>query len=266
MYGFHSDIDPDVIKVVKDNNLDCIQYMPGGRITFSCPDCTDKILLCLRNSIDVVFHSPLCTYVVSDKELVLRLTRQYFLELDAVLSKVCSVVGDRLFKVVIHAGSTSNKSTSEQVIKSFCDFILNNTRHIILCIENDVGSKSGSRVGSVSFLNSIVSEINNPRIKLCIDTNHSWGHPKEDFDVTDISHWDAIIHNVGVIHLNCIPSICARYAMRDRHSEFLIEDSGESTKWLSSLYKRNYDVSYITERSSYILSIKDYDYLRGNNI
>ncbi len=224
--------------------------------------------MALKAGIIPVFHAPLVCYCFANKPVVFTRTIIYLKNLDYYVNAYNAKNGlTKKYCVVVHAGSLDDKDPAvrEAALRDFCGRFLQETKHLILCIENDVGSKGGTRIGSVPFLYQFVSKFNHPRVKLCIDTNHAWGHEKDAFDVTNINDWDSIMDEVYVIHFNCIPQISTRYDHRDRHSEFLLEDSAYgATEWLLELFKRNYRAFYITERNSYELSARDYEWVLKN--
>jgi endonuclease IV len=260
-YGCHTDITEYSIQFLKQNNMDCLQLMPGGQLSYAPGDIQDKLALAKANNIGVVFHAPLCCYAISDNPRTTFLTMRYLVALDEQVKKFDSSKG---YCVVLHAGSYSDlsKHTRMDLLIDFCTKFLDSTSNLVLCIENDVGSSRGTRVGDVLFLYSLCKKMNNPRIKLCVDTNHAWGHESLEFDVTSLDHWDKISDEIRVIHLNCIPPECPRYGHRDRHSDNLIQDSGDNAYWLLRLYAKNYKAFYITERSTLELSAEDYRWLR----
>lgn len=267
-YGCHLDITDTNILLMKKSGFQCTQYMPGGELAYTPGNQFPKIELALSYGIVPVFHAPLVCYCVANKKAVVTRTLIYLKTLDYYVSAYNRKYNlHKQFCVVVHAGSLDDKSVEarENALREFCGRFLKDTQYLTLCIENDVGSKGGTKIGSVSFLYNFVSKFNNPRIKLCIDTNHAWGHEQEPFDVTSLEDWDSIIDEVRVIHFNCIPEISKRYEHKDRHSDDLLENSCYgATSWLLELFKRNYRAFYITERNSYELSARDYEWVLKN--
>ncbi len=265
-FGCHAEPTVQNMDLLYKNNLTCVQFMPGGRLSYNCPKLVQRITVCCGRGIVPVFHAPLCCYAVSDKENILSATKAYIRRLDSEVKQfkdLWKVEG--LFNLVIHVGSLQNHDEGyrKTKLKEFCSWFLAETSNLRLCLENDAGSKNGNRVGSVSLLREVVRDIDDNRICLCIDTNHAWGDNDPGFDVTNMNDWEDIAPYVRVIHLNCIPSICTRGAHLDRHSTYLIEDSGDSVSWIQQLYQRAFNAMYITERDSIELSLKDYTFLRG---
>jgi deoxyribonuclease-4 len=74
--------------------------------------------------------------------------------------------------VIVHIGSHQGRgfdTAKEQIVKSI-NKILEETKDCDLLLENDAGQNG--KIGSIEEIAYLISEINNPRLKVCFDTAH----------------------------------------------------------------------------------------------
>ena len=151
------------------------------------------------------------------------------------LSRVCESIG--IEHIVTHIGGVALGSTVQQgiqAIKQFCLAWLRQTRdhHTVLCLETDPGSKTGRKIGTLTVLYKIVQEINNPRIRLCFDTEHVYA---SGYDLSDSKLNQLALEASGVIHLNSVPSYVELGSYLDRHSKDYLRESKQLT-YLREIY------------------------------
>ncbi|MBU1200813.1 deoxyribonuclease IV [Patescibacteria group bacterium] len=74
--------------------------------------------------------------------------------------------------VIVHIGSHQGRgfdSTKDQVVK-LIKKLLKNTQDTPFIIENSAGEKN--KIGSIEEINTLVNQINSPRVKICLDSAH----------------------------------------------------------------------------------------------
>ena len=132
-------------------------------------------LLRTREGITVVVHAP---YTVSlcknPADPIFIATLQYLVE----VAKRYDELGVKY--LVTHIGGRSKDNTigeASTYIWEFCRRWLKMTEgcNIHLCLENDTGSKGGTKMGYIPVLASIVKKLNDPRLRMTYDSEHAYG-------------------------------------------------------------------------------------------
>ena len=173
---------------------------------------------------DIIYHVHLALPVTAagDKnDRPWKATLRYAVE----ASHHCNILGIR--NMVLHTGSNPHGIQSAYSnLMEFCwRFLMVTEGHnTVLCLENDVGSKKGTRMGHVPLLMKVVKEIGHPRIRLCLDTNHAWGNNWK-FDIENMNHVTKALEYTALVHLNSIPEECQKGGHVDRHSFTLLEEA-----------------------------------------
>jgi len=142
------------------------------------------------------------------------------------IARVLNSVGGG--KIVTHAGSIEDSYDIENGIsnaKFFCeDFEDRAGKYgIELCLENDAGSKKGTRVGNIKNIAEIVKDRQPGVVGTCFDTEHALAYGE---DLCDWDYIEGVVNRSSIVHLNAIPSDVRPGSMIDKHSDVLIEHSG----------------------------------------
>ena len=141
--------------------------------------------------------------------------------------QIASQIG--VSRLVTHIGAISGSqsiTTGYYALFNFCSQWLELTEglDVILCLENDAGSNTGKKIGSLKLLYKVIKEMKHPRIRMCFDTEHAYAN---GFDLSQEDILQKVLAISSVVHLNAIPSYVERGSHIDRHSETLIQDSKE---------------------------------------
>lgn len=197
--------------------------------------------------LNIVVHGPFVVSLVKDD------AQHYCRSLKCLinLSKVCSTINSKY--LVTHIGGIKEGQSFESGVKTLINFCMDwvsstEDDGTILCLETDPGSSTGRKIGSLTLLYKVVSYLNHPRIKICLDTEHSFAN---GFDLNNYQVKYLLDSNqVAVIHLNSIPSNVKQGGHLDRHSDCLIKDGQHSDRILYT-YKiaKEYNIPCILERS-----------------
>lgn len=226
------------------------QVFIGSPRTLKIPSFEElRLLKRLHPEIDIVVHTP---YVVSlcknPAEPITAATMRYYIEMARQLDI------SNVKYMVSHIGGISSKETIKRGAVYIYDFCLKwlqateGTR-TILCLENDCGSKAGTKMGYAKILAAIVKKINNPRIRMCLDTNHAYS---AGFELS-IDNLNKLKPYVSVIHFNAIPSYIEFGCHLDRHSITSLDESKEDMyKVYKLLFNNEIPFIYEVEGEPYI--------------
>ena len=205
--------------------------------------------------VDLIIHGPYVSSLVTSNKALYNNSLQYYID----LSKLMSVLGSN--KLVVHIGSRKESeplSESYNRLKDFCYKWLDSTEglDIKLCLENDCGSKKGTRVGSLTLLNRLIREINNPRIRLTLDTQHAYAN---NLDLSDLDKIKYLLEITEVLHLNAIPKEVEMNSHKDRHSTTYIKDSKNGSKEILNIASLAYNkgIPMILERKDDLVIYSD---------
>jgi len=125
--------------------------------------------------------------------------------------------------VIVHIGShlgAGFDSAKEQVVASL-ERILSLTEGCDLLLENDAGQNG--KIGSIEELSFLINRINDPRLKICLDTAHLF---ESGIDLRDLSRVEEFVANLKemklldklvCIHLN--DSATDLDSHRDNHAD-----------------------------------------------
>ena len=165
-FGPHAEVTLDNISKCYNNKLTCIQFMPGGEYGYNCGGNILKDLIYINPyKIQPVIHATLTCMVCSDKPQVVGATLSYLSQVESELEKYLDYCAKNdcvnfikfPVPVVVHAGSLkAGASGLEEAVGKFMYHFTKNCKLMTLCIENDVGSKGGTRVGFVSSLVNVI--------------------------------------------------------------------------------------------------------------
>lgn len=187
---------------------------------------------------DIVIHSPYWVQLgrsMNDKAF----TRT--LDYTIKVAKEMQRVGQKYY--VTHIGTRTEDMSIAQSAKSIYTFCLKwlwetMGSDVILCLENDSGSKKGTKMGSVKVLNYVIREINDPRVRMTFDTEHAYAN---GFDLSCVEKLEAIKDIVSVVHFNSIPAEVGRGSHLDRHSTTTFSECKKGYEYLHNVYKVMYD-------------------------
>lgn len=171
-----------------------------------------------KNNLGPVFiHALYLVNLASDKD-------------DLVQKSIDSLVydlqnGDQINSsgVVIHIGSHQGRgfeSVKYQLVENIKK-IISLTKNTKLLLENDAGQNG--KIGSIEELGFLLSEVNNDRVGVCLDTAHLFA---SGFDLRDTQHTknliqllsaEKVLDKVALIHLNDSATDLA--SGRDNHAD-----------------------------------------------
>lgn len=218
------------------------------------PSYTDIALFKNRHpEVEVVVHAP---YVVS---LCKEQTDKNYIATLSYLIKVAKKLDSLGVKyLVTHIGARKQDMSvkaSAVSILNFCFKWLMATQgcNIQLCLENDSGSKKGTKMGHIKVLGLVIRKINSPRIRMCYDVEHSYA---AGFDCESVDELSKLKDIVSVVHWNAVPSYVESGSHLDRHSETSFYESK-----INNMVQ--YEVLYDGQRP-FIFEVKSKDYYDEN--
>lgn len=192
------------------------QVFIGSPRSLSVPSFNDLAILLKRHpELEIVVHSP---YVVSlcknsaDKNYIATLgyTIAVANELDKLGVKY----------LVTHIGARPESMTIKEStlnILNFCQKFEWSTQgtKIKLCLENDSGSKKGTKMGHMKVLAAVIRKMNSERIRMTFDSEHAYAAGFDIESEDEIRQYEDII---DVVHWNSVPGNVEFGGHLDRHS------------------------------------------------
>lgn len=187
---------------------------------------------------DIVVHSPYWVNMAKDS------TDENFkntLSYSVAMARELQRVGQKYY--VTHIGarySDMSVGSSMNYIRNFCEMWLWNTKDtdVTLCLENDSGSKKGTKMGSIKVLETIIRDIDNPRLRMTFDSEHAYAN---GFRLDNIERLRELSDIIAVVHFNSIPQMVGRGSHVDRHSETTFKDCKNGFGYLYNVYEVLYD-------------------------
>ncbi|MFH2019198.1 MAG: deoxyribonuclease IV [bacterium] len=119
----------------------------------------------------------------------------------------CAAIGGA--GVVLHIGSHQGRgweSARELVISEIKEVLAHTPKEAILLLENSAGQKG--KIGSLAELHDILSVLNSPRLKICLDTAHAFEAGYNFAVPTGLEIWVSEIkkyltpQKIELLHLN----------------------------------------------------------------
>ncbi len=235
LIGAHISSSGGILKIpkrAKEIGAECIQIFAGSpkRYDVRIPEkeSIDKYREELeKNGISLVYiHASYLLNLASEKS---ELKRKSIESLKNTLY-FSSAIGAK--GVVYHPGSPKGKDKEKAIfreIKSLEEVILDTPESSTVFIENTAGKKKiGTTQEEIGF---IVHKINSPRVKVCIDTAHSFEAGLiEDFEKNNILFWlkewkkKINLHDIGLLHIN--DSLTKFNSQHDRHANIGLGEIG----------------------------------------
>lgn len=172
--------------------------------------------------LEIVCHGPYVTSLLALPSTNLHHTSVKYLN---NISDACIKSGIR--KLVMHLGGMTQGAGIKETTMSLLGILLNwsiryQSSPLTLCLENDSGSKNGRLLGTLKYIVPIIKQVDNPQIRLCLDTEHAHAAG------LDLTHSDTVAHILEyaeVVHLNACPVNVERGSHIDRHSDTLFTDA-----------------------------------------
>jgi endonuclease IV len=220
------------VKRIKDRGV--YQIFLGSPRRYEYPNASDLEGI----DKDIVVHCPYWTQLAREAyEKAYISTLDYTVKLAHEMQKV----GQKY--IVIHVGARPSDMTIARgmdCIKGFCERWLFATMDtdVILCLENDSGSKKGTKMGSVKVLETVINDINSTRVRMAFDTEHAYAN---GFDLSNTDRLKQIEPLVAVVHFNSIPDYVGRGSHVDRHTSTKFSESKNGIKYLHNVYRELYD-------------------------
>lgn len=192
------------------------QVFIGSPRSLKVPSFTDLAILLKRYPhLEIVVHTP---YVVNlcknsgDTNYVATLgyTIAVAKELDKLGVK---------YLVTHIGGRPETMSIKESTVNllGFCQKFLWSTMDckIKLCLENDSGSKKGTKMGHLKVLDTVIRKINSDRIRMTFDSEHAYA---AGFDISSVGQLEQYKDIIEVVHWNAVPGQVEFGGHLDRHS------------------------------------------------
>ena len=209
--GAHVSTAGGVVNAIENGikiDANCLQMFAGSprlwaRPKFSQVEADQFIQLAKENDIFPIFiHALYLVNLATDNPDLLKKSTD---------SLVADLNNGRLINssgVIVHVGSHQGRGfevVKNQIVNAIND-ILDQTKETPLIIENDAGQNG--KIGSIEEINYLFDKLNNPRIKICLDTAHLF---ESGVDFTKTNILDEFMHNlhslglakqISCIHLN----------------------------------------------------------------
>lgn len=221
--GFHTNVKSLLgasDEFFKDHKV--FQVMVGSPRTLQIPSVTDITLLMRRHpEITVVYHGPYCVNLCKHQtDRAYMATLGFYIQ----MAKLLDPLGVKY--IVTHIGGRGDMDPKDSMVSiwNFCQKWLMSTQglNIKLCLENDSGSKNGSKMGHMAVLGKVVKACNDPRIRMTFDSEHAYA---AGFDTTDVQLLKEFGQYIDVVHLNSVPKEVVFGGHLDRHSTTSFYDS-----------------------------------------
>lgn len=244
--GYHASVSSKRLKedlyAYKDEGTKLVQIFLGSPRTLTIPEIEP-----FQVPIETIVHGPFVTSLVTDYSTNLwKKSLKYYV----ALAKLCSTLDIR--KLVVHVGGIREYQSMRSGYTSllhFCYTWLEMTEGtgVTLCLENDAGSSTGRKIGSLSLLYKAITYLDNERLKLTFDTEHAYAN---GFDLNQREKVNKLLEICSVVHLNAIPENVKFGGHLDRHSHTRIVESKEGPDQLIWIAKQAYDrgIPMILER------------------
>lgn len=197
-----------------------LQFMLGNPKTYQVPD-NSRYKEFLRSvSKGLILHGPFVTSLLK-KTSTNHSINSFRCIRDSLI--LCKDVG--VSRYVTHLGGREDLETDT------IEVLTDNLRRIestvdmtkvILCLENDPGSSTGKKSGSVENIIKALKIIDNPNIRLCFDVEHAFANGELK---NSISFIESVLDMSALVHLNSIPKYVSYGGHLDRHSDDAIIDS-----------------------------------------
>lgn len=163
--------------------------------------------------------------------------------------------------VVVHPGH--KKDLEERIALSntvhFIERLLEEGTGPYILIETDAGSKNQSAIGSLEFIDEVLTQVGDARIRMCLDTEHLWAR--------GVNMWDAAVRAsvlskfgkwVELVHLNG-PNPGVELGSRiDRHNSTFKEFKAFDSR---GLVKDMLEFPCVLERQSLALQREEVRYI-----
>lgn len=248
--GYHTTI-KDIL--LEDTGFDTYQVFLGSPRRYNKPEPMGLEKIIDKN---IVVHSPYWVQLAKD------ITDKSFmrtLEYTIQVTKVLHSVGVRYY--VTHIGSRTEDMTiarSYGCMREFCIKWLMATEgcDTILCLENDSGSKKGTRMGSVKLLTRLIEDINHPRVRMTFDTEHAYAN---GLDLSRLDYIKSFEDKIAVVHFNSIPVEVERGSHLDRHSSTSIVQCKEGVEYILNVFRTLYNGV-----RPFIFEVGDFDIVSHN--
>lgn len=238
------------------------QVFVGSPRTLQVPSFTDLALFKKRHpEVEVIVHMP---YVVNlcknNSEKCYINTLSYMIRVAKELDKI------GINYMVTHIGGRSKEQSikdSTMQIWNFCQKWLMSTMEckIKLCLENDSGSKANTKMGHMNVLSLVVRRVNDPRIRMCFDSEHAYA---AGFNTTDVELMKSFKDVISVVHLNSVPAEVVAGGHLDRHSSTSFYDSKVSPIPVLEVFDDG-DFPFIMEVESPVFMKSNLEWLKENN-
>lgn len=164
--------------------------------------------------------------------------------------------------LVLHPGfkkENEEKDAMKNLLK-FCEGALREDEEIPILLETDSGSKNGSKIGSLDFIDKALDGLNPHHFGMCVDTAHLYGR--------GVDLWDSEVRagmlakyakRIKFVHLNVPDANVTLGSFMDRHNTPFEECPRDSTGLIRDMVS-NYPC--VLERRSLHVQEKDAAFIR----
>jgi endonuclease IV len=183
---------------------------------------TKSLIRGLPKDLSLIVHSPYLVNLIGRSKMW-GLTLSY----EAKAVEICAELGIPYYLTHLGAFSKDRGEGREEALDNALDFCtkllkLTDGSPVKILLENDSGSKSGTKCGDVPFVYNIVKRVGDPRLRMAIDTEHAYAH---GFDLSKHDRLKKAFTVTELVHLNAIPDYVEFGGHLDRHSDTVIEDT-----------------------------------------
>lgn len=178
----------------------------------------------------IIVHGPFGTNLTKN-----RYHQQFILGyVEQVIKTMITYPSNFKFYLVLHPGNLGENQNYDQARGIMCEMFtkmltLTEMSNISICFETMANRHS---LGEYKFLTNTIAYFNNPRIRLCLDTEHIVA---SGLDLSNLAHISLMSPFVEVVHLNAIPTNVIAGSHKDSHSTISISE-GQCLNQIYDIY------------------------------
>lgn len=235
------------------------QVFIGSPRSLAVPSFSDLGILLKRHpDLEIVVHSPYVVNLCKNSG-----DRNYIATLGYTIAIANELDKLGVKYLVTHIGARpEDMSVKESTLNilNFCQKFQWSTQgcKIKLCLENDSGSKKGTKMGHLKVLSAVIRKMNSERIRMTFDSEHAYAAGFNIEDENEIMKYKDIIE---VVHWNSVPDNVEFGGHLDRHSTTSFYNSKANPLHVyRALYNGN--IPFIFEVESPVFVKSNLEYLK----
>ena len=247
-----------VVAVARALDYNVIQVMLGGGRDYSPPPLSEEAVDEFKGSVfgvELYVHLP---YIINPCEDLLR-RKGFYLNCMRKYMQASEFLGAKA--VVLHPGY--RKELSQEKAMANCLAFLEKAvakNDIKILLETDSGSKNGSAVGSLEFIQEVITTLESPQIRMCLDTVHLYAR---GLSLWEEKNREAVFDQYGgvieLVHLNSPDPEVTLGSFLDRHNTPFSERTDlDHGPMIVDLLKR---YPCVLERRSLAVQAEDVEYV-----